>query len=143
VADALTYASEDKPDLLIDFCTLTGAARVALGYDIPAFFSNNDVFIDDLRHSSLEHDDPVWPLPLWDGYMKEMDSTIADICNDGKGRAGAIHGGLFLQRFIDKSIDWIHLDCFAWEQSGKAGRPQGGADTGMRAMVDFIRKRYN
>jgi leucyl aminopeptidase len=143
VADALTYASEDNPELLIDFCTLTGAARVALGYDIPAFFSNNDVFIDDFRHSSLEHDDPVWPLPLWNGYMGEMDSTIADICNDGKGRAGAIHGGLFLQRFIDNSIDWIHIDCFAWEQSGKAGRPQGGADTGMRAMVNFIRKRYN
>ena len=142
VADALTYACEDKPDLLIDFCTLTGAARVALGYDIPAFFSNNDVFVDDLRHSSLEHDDPVWPLPLWDGYMKEMDSTIADICNDGKGRAGAIHGGLFLQRFIDKSVDWIHLDCFAWEQHGKAGRPQGGADTGMRAIFNFIEKRY-
>ncbi len=142
VADALTYASEDKPDLMIDFCTLTGAARVALGYDIPAFFSNNDVFLDDLRHTSLEHDDPVWPLPLWKGYEKEMDSNIADLINDGTGRAGAIHGGLFLQRFIDPSIDWIHLDCFAWEQNGKAGRPKGGADTGMRAIFNFIKARY-
>ncbi len=142
VADALTYACEDEPDLLIDFCTLTGAARVALGYDIPAFFSNNDLFIDDLRHLSLKHDDPIWPLPLWDGYMKELDSPIADICNDGKGRAGAIHGGLFLQKFINEETSWIHLDCYAWEQSGKAGRPQGGSDTGMRALFNFIKKRY-
>ena len=142
VADALAYASEDKPDLLIDFCTLTGAARVALGYDIPAFFSNNDVFLDDLRHLGLEHDDPVWPLPLWDGYEQEMNSNVADLINNGKGRAGAIHGGLFLQRFIDKTIDWIHLDCYAWEQNGKAGRPQGGADTGMRAVFNLIKNRY-
>ena len=143
VADALAYASEDKPDLLIDFCTLTGAARVALGYDIPAFFSNNDVFLDDLRHLGLEHDDPVWPLPLWDGYEQEMNSNVADLINNGKGRAGAIHGGLFLQRFIDKTIDWIHLDCYAWEQNGKAGRPQGGADTGMRAVFNLIKNRYS
>ncbi len=142
VADALTYACEEKPDLLIDFCTLTGAARVALGYDIPAFFSNNNEFIEDLRHNSLESDDAMWPLPLWDGYDKELDSNVADLCNDGKGRAGAIHGGLFLQRFIDPKIDWIHIDCFSWEQSGKPGRPQGGADTGMRAIVDFIKSRY-
>lgn len=142
VADALTYASEDNPDLLVDFCTLTGAARVALGYDIPAFFTNNDEVIDSLRHLSLEHDDPVWPLPLWAGYDKELDSNIADLCNDGKGRAGAIHGGLFLQNFIDKKIDWIHVDCFAWEQHGKAGRTQGGADTGMRAIFNLIKSRY-
>lgn len=143
VADALAYASEDKPDLLVDFCTLTGAARVALGYDIPAFFSNNDVFLDDLRHLGLEHDDPVWPLPLWDGYEQEMSSNVADLINNGKGRAGAIHGGLFLQRFIDKTIDWVHLDCYAWEQNGKAGRPQGGSDTGMRAVFNFIKSRYS
>jgi len=142
VADALTYASEEKPDLIVDYCTLTGAARVALGYDIPAFFSNNDIFLDDLRHMGLENDDPVWPLPLWDGYEKEMDSNVADLINNGKGRAGAIHGGLFLQRFIDPKIDWIHLDCYAWEQNGKAGRTQGGADTGMRAVFNFIQERY-
>ncbi len=142
VADALNYACEEKPDLLIDFCTLTGAARVALGYDIPAFFSNREEYVEDLRHSSLEADDAVWPLPLWDGYDKELDSSVADMCNDGKGRAGAIHGGLFLQRFVDPKTDWIHLDCFSWEQYGKPGRPQGGADTGMRAIVDFIKRKY-
>jgi len=146
VADALAYACEgtkkDKPELLIDFCTLTGAARVALGYDIPAFFTNNDGFIETLRQNSVAEDDPIWPLPLWHGYEKEMNSNVADLINDGTGRAGAIHGALFLQRFIDKSIDWIHLDCFAWEQHGKPGRPQGGADTGMRAIFDFIQQRY-
>ena len=142
VADALTYACEEKPDLLIDFCTLTGAARVALGYDIPAFFSNNDIFIDALRHSSIELDDPVWPLPLWQGYLKDMNSSVADICNEGKGRGGAIEAALFLESFIDSSIDWIHLDCFAWELNAKPGRPHGGADTGMRAIFNFIQERY-
>jgi len=142
VGDAVTYACEDKPDLLIDFCTLTGAARVALGYDIPAFFTNQDEFLEGLRTQSVEKDDPVWPLPLWQGYKKELGSNVADMTNDGSGRAGAIHGALFIERFIDSSIDWVHLDCFAWEQHGKAGRPKGGADTGMRAIFEFIKSRY-
>jgi len=146
VADALAYACEgntaDKPDLLIDFCTLTGAARVALGYDIPAYFSNNDDIIDGLKKDSLDVHDPVWPLPLWPGYDTEINSNVADIMNDGTGRAGAIHAALFLQRFIDPSIDWVHFDCFAWEQNGKPGRPKGGADTGLRAMTYYIEKRF-
>jgi leucyl aminopeptidase len=142
VADALTYACEKKPDLLIDFCTLTGAARVALGYDIPAFFANREEIIDGLRVSSVKADDAIWPLPLWEGYKKELSSDVADLCNDGSGRAGAIHGGLFLQHFVDPSVDWIHLDCYAWEQHGRPGRPKGGADTGMRAMYDYITRRY-
>ncbi|MEM8833788.1 MAG: leucyl aminopeptidase family protein [Pseudomonadota bacterium] len=142
VADALTYACEEKSDLLIDFCTLTGAARVALGYDIPVFFSNNDNYIDDLKDKSVHADDPVWPLPLWQGYKKEMNSGIADMSNEGTGRAGAIHGALFLDAFTDQKTDWIHFDCYAWEQNGKPGRPKGGADTGMRAMFDFIKRKY-
>lgn len=147
VADALAYAceaekKEDKPDLLVDFCTLTGAARVALGYDIPAYFSNREALIDGLRHQGSAADDPVWPLPLWDGYDKEIDTAIADVANDGKGRAGAIHGGLFLKRFVDPDIDWLHLDLYAWAQTGKPGRPQGGADTGMRAVFKLLESRY-
>ena len=88
VGDALTYACEDKPDLLIDFCTLTGAARVALGYDVPVFFTNNDDVMDDLRQNSPAVDDAIWPLPLWDGYNKELNSTVADITNDGSGACG-------------------------------------------------------
>lgn len=144
VADALTYASEGekKPELVVDFCTLTGSARAALGYDIPAFFSNRDEVIDDLKKLGQAHEDPIWPLPLWQPYLKEMSSAIADINNIGSGKAGAIHGALFLQQFIDSNIDWVHMDCYAWEQSGKPGRPQGGADTGMRAVLKLIEKRY-
>lgn len=142
VADALTYASEDNPEFMVDFCTLTGAARVALGYDIPAFFSNNEKTIDDLRKTSVMEHDPVWPLPLWKGYMKDIQTPIADLTNDGKGRAGAIYGGLFLESFVGKDIDWIHVDCYAWEQSGRPGRPQGGADTGMRAIFKMVQTRY-
>lgn len=143
VADALTYACEgEKPDLVVDYCTLTGSARAALGYDIPAFFSNKDSLLEDLKNLGAANEDPVWPLPLWQPYLKEMNSAIADINNIGTGKAGAVHGALFLQQFIDPSVDWIHMDCYAWEQSGKPGRPQGGADTGLRSMLALLEKRY-
>jgi leucyl aminopeptidase len=140
VADALTYACENaaKPDLLVDFCTLTGSARAALGYDIPAIFSNDDDLAETFKKTGLENDDPVWPLPLWQPYLKEMKSPVADINNIGSGKAGAIHGALFLQQFIEPSVKWVHIDCYAWEQSGKPGRPSGGADTGMRAVLRYI-----
>jgi leucyl aminopeptidase len=144
VADALAYACDGdaKPDLLVDFCTLTGSARAALGYDIPAVFSNRDQLADDLKNIGMKGEDPVWPLPLYQPYLKEMNSSVADINNIGSGKAGAIHGALFLQQFVDPAIDWIHMDCYAWEQSGKAGRPAGGADTGMRAILQLIERRY-
>ncbi len=145
VADALTYAcegAEQKPDLLIDFCTLTGSARAALGFDIPAIFSNDDALADTLKSFGMANEDPVWPLPLWQPYLKEMSSNVADINNIGTGKAGAVHGALFLQQFIDAAVPWIHVDCYAWEQSGKPGRPQGGADTGLRAVLKLIETRY-
>ena len=144
VGDALTFASEGtkKPDLIVDFCTLTGSARAALGYDIPAIFSNRDALAEDLKNIGMENEDPLWPLPLWQPYLKEMNSAIADLNNVGSGKAGAVHGALFLQQFVDATIDWIHIDCYAWEQSGKAGRPQGGADTGMRAVLKLIEQKF-
>ena len=143
VSDALAYACEDEtPDLLIDFCTLTGAARVALGYDIPAFFSNKDDMLEPMKQAGMGNDDPIWPLPLWPGYEKDINTPVADVLNDGLGRAGAIEAALFLQRFIDKSVPWVHFDCYAWEQSGRPGRPQGGADTGMRAVFHYLEDRY-
>ncbi len=143
VGDALTFASEGpKPQLIVDYTTLTGSARAALGYDIPALFSNNDKLLDEVKSIAMANEDPLWPMPLWQPYLKEMNSTIADINNIGSGKAGAIHGALFLQQFVDASIDWIHIDCYAWEQSGKAGRPQGGADTGMRAILKLIENRF-
>ncbi|MGH1376571.1 MAG: leucyl aminopeptidase family protein [Alphaproteobacteria bacterium] len=145
LADALTYACEDEPELLIDFATLTGAARIAVGYDIPALFSNNDDTAHKIQVNSAttEINDPVWQLPLWQPYRKDLDSPCADISSTGAGRAGATNAALFLQEFINNDIEWIHMDVYAWEQTGKAGRPKGGSDTGMRAIFALLEERYS
>jgi len=144
LADSLVYASEEKPELLIDFATLTGAARVATGYDLPAMFANDDKMAHKIQTTSFKDDvlDPVWNLPLFKGYRKNLDSDIADISSTGKGRAGASEAALFLQEFVGEDIEWIHMDVFAWEQNGKVGRPKGGADTGMRAIFAYLEDRY-
>lgn len=143
LADALTYACEEKPELLIDFATLTGAARVAVGYSLPALFCENNKTARKIQDNAIktETDDPVWQLPLYEGYRKDLDSKVADISSTG-GKAGATTAALFLKEFIEDNIEWIHMDCFSWEQSGKAGRPQGGADTGMRAIFAYLENRY-
>lgn len=143
LADALTYACEDKPELLIDFATLTGAARVAVGYDLPALFSNNDKTAHHIQKQSAKDnvDDAVWNLPLWKPYRADLDSSVADISSTG-GKAGASTAALFLKEFVDDDIEWIHMDVFSWEQHGKTGRPKGGADTGMRAIFAFLEDRY-
>ncbi|MCB1680950.1 MAG: leucyl aminopeptidase family protein [Alphaproteobacteria bacterium] len=146
LADALTYACEgkDKPDLLIDLATLTGAARTALGAELPALFSNRDNTLEEVRKLSMtnEVDDPVWPLPLWESYRKELKTENADISSTGIGLAGAINAALFLKEFVDPSVEWIHLDIYAWEPYGRAGRPKGGADTGLRTLCSLIEQRY-
>lgn len=144
LADAMAYACEEKPELLIDYATLTGAARVALGYDLPGLFSNRDETAQSIQAQSAQPDvdDAVWHLPLWQAYRKDLDSPVADISSTGSGRAGATNAALFLETFIDKEIEWLHLDCYAWEQNGKDGRPKGGADTGMRAIYAFLEERY-
>ncbi len=144
LADTLTYACEDNPKLLIDFATLTGAARIAVGYDLPALFSNKDEIAQLIQKKSAkkEVEDPVWHLPLWKPYRKDLDSNIADISSTG-GRAGATTAALFLQEFISDKVEWIHMDIFAWEQNGRAGRPKGGSDTGMRAIFSFLEYKYN
>ncbi len=142
MADCLTLACEEKPDLLVDFSTLTGAARTALGYDIPAMFSNRDKIAEDLKKLSFEQEDPLWPMPLWNGYRHEMASNHADMNNTGTSPAGAITAALFLEHFITPETDWIHIDHYAWEQYGRPGRPKGGADMGMRAILALLQKRY-
>ncbi len=144
LADTLTYACEDKPELLIDFATLTGAARIAVGYDLPALFCEDNKIARKIQDQAIkkETDDPVWQLPLYEGYRKDLDSKVADLSSTG-GKAGATTAALFLKEFIEDDIEWIHMDCFAWEQSGKAGRPQGGADTGMRAIFTYLEDRYS
>ena len=142
MADCLTLACEENPDLLIDFSTLTGAARTALGFDIPAMFSNNDEIAAELQKISLSVEDPLWQLPLWAPYRADIGSSIADLNNAGNNPAGSITAALFLENFVTDNTDWVHIDHYAWEASGKPGRPKGGADTGMRAVFAYLEKRY-
>ena len=143
LADALAVAAEENPALLIDLATLTGAARVALGPELPAIFTHDDTLAADLaRHAAL-HLDPLWRLPLWAPYESMIDSKIADINNAGAGGfAGAITAALFLDRFVPKSIPWIHGDIYAWNPSGKPGKPEGGEAQAIRALFSLIQERF-
>ncbi len=143
LGDALTRAVEDQPGLIIDFATLTGAARVALGPDLPALFANDDALADDLLASGRQRDDALWRLPLWDGYDEMLKSDIADITNSPAGGfAGSITAALFLRRFVPSDVPWAHLDTFAWRPSAKPGRPKGGAALGLRAAWAMLEGRY-
>lgn len=142
MADCLTLACEEKPDLLIDFSTLTGAARAAVGLDITAMFSNNDELARELQALSLSVEDPVWQMPLWQGYRSDIQTPNADLTNSGNNVAGAITAALFLESFVEKGVNWIHLDHSAWEGGGRPGRPRGGADMGMRAVLALLESRY-
>lgn len=142
VADALTYACEDSPDLLVDYCTLTGSARAALGPDIPAVFSNQDDLAQDLQDCGLGNEDPVWAMPLWAPYKKHIKSPVADLVNSASIPGDLIYSALFLNSFLEGEPPWLHLDIYAWEDSGQPGRPKGGADTGLQAVFALIEKRY-
>ena len=143
LADALALADESAPDLVIDFATLTGAARVALGPDLPAAFTHDDDLAATLaRHANAEAD-PSWRLPLWKPYQSMLDSKIADTNNVGIGAfAGAITAALFLSRFVERAKSWMHLDLFAWNPSAKPGRPEGGEAQTIRALLALIKERY-
>lgn len=140
LADALSYADEDEPELLIDMATLTGAARVALGPDLPPFFTTDDHFALDLAEASLETDDPLWRLPLHMGYDKLIRSQIADLTNaPAGGMAGAITAALFLKRFVTKTPVWAHFDIYGWAPAERAHSPVGGEAQGIRALYRYIR----
>lgn len=143
LADALVKASEEKPALIIDFATLTGAARTAVGTEIAAMFTNDDAIAEKLSQSSAVVNDPIWRLPLFSGYESMFDSSIADMANSSASPyAGAITAALFLQRFVDKDIPWVHFDLMAWNLSSKAGKPEGGEAMAMRAVMDYLLKTY-
>ena len=143
LADALAEACAEKPALIIDYATLTGAARVALGPELPAMFCNNDKIAHQLLESSHDVEDPLWRLPLWQPYKDNLASKVADSNNvSGGGHAGAIIAALFLEKFVEKDIPWVHIDTFAWNNGSKAGRPEGGEALGMRAGFDLIKKRF-
>lgn len=144
LADALVLACEEKPELIIDFATLTGAARVAVGTEIAAMFVNNDQLAHALAESSREVNDPIWRMPLFDGYADLFRSTIADFSNASDSPyAGAITAALFLQRFITTNIPWVHFDVMAWNVGGKPGKPEGGEAMGIRAVGHYLRSRYS
>ena len=144
LADALTRAGEEQPELVIDYATLTGAARVAVGPDLPALFTNDDELAREMDAAGSEVDDPSWRLPLWDGYAEILKSDVADINNAGEGGfAGAITAALFLKRFAPDQAKWIHLDTFAWRPSPRPGRPKGGEALGLRAAFHLLHQRYS
>lgn len=143
LGDALTRASEEKPDLIVDFATLTGAARVALGPDLPALFARRDETADAFLAAGKAHDDAAWRLPLHDGYREYLASDVADMANSAANPyAGASVAGLFLDRFVGEGIDWVHFDTFAWSPTPKPGRARGGRGLGLRASWHAIRARY-
>jgi leucyl aminopeptidase len=143
LGDALARACELEPALLLDFATLTGAARVALGPDLPALFANDETLAADIAAAAHSVADPIWRLPLWQPYNDMLKSDVADINNaPGGGFAGTITAALFLERFVASSIPWAHLDTFAWRPTARPGRPKGGDALGLRAAWELLRRRF-
>lgn len=143
LADALALADEDKPDLLIDMATLTGAARIALGPELPALFCTDDGVADELLKTAQLESDPMWRLPLWAPYDEELSSKVADMNNiSSSGFSGAIFGALFLKRFVTEAHRWLHLDLYAWNGKERPGRPVGGEPQCVRALYAYLKQRY-
>jgi leucyl aminopeptidase len=143
LADLLSEGDRERPELMIDCATLTGAARVALGPDLPVLFTPDDRLADDLLAAGRATFEPLWRLPLHAPYRELLDSPIADINNAGKGSfAGAITAALFLEEFVTETAAWAHLDIFAWNPEAKPGRPKGGEATALRALLALIERRF-
>jgi leucyl aminopeptidase len=143
LCDALAEADAEKPALLIDMATLTGAARIALGPDLPALFSPDEALAVDLLRAGEAVQDPLWRLPLWSPYRKMLNSGVADINNvSDSAFAGAITAALYLQEFVAKQTIWAHIDTYAWNQSSRPGRPEGGEPLALRALYSLIDGRF-
>ncbi|SDT40280.1 leucyl aminopeptidase family protein [Bradyrhizobium canariense] len=143
LADALALADEEKPDLLIDLGTLTGAARVALGPDLPPFYTDDETLAQDLAACAKQENDPLWRLPLWPAYDAWLDSKVANINNAPSGGfAGSITCALFLQRFVEAAKSWLHVDIYGWTPSAKPARPEGGECQAARAIYKLLDERY-
>ena len=143
LGDALTRACEERPALILDFATLTGAARVALGPDLPPMFSDDEDLAADLLAAGVAQGDPMWRMPMWNAYDEMLKSDVADLVNAPEGGfAGAITAALFLRRFVDRDIPWAHLDVFAWRPSAKPGRPKGGDAYALRAAFAMLSTRF-
>ena len=143
LCDALALADAERPDLIMDFATLTGAARVALGPELPALFGSDERLVQELaRVAALEHD-PLWPMPLWAGYDDELGSKIADLNNVAASSfAGAIFGALFLKRFVTETPNWVHIDLYAWNPKERPGRSVGAEAHAVRGVYRWLIERY-
>ncbi|MEO8366645.1 MAG: leucyl aminopeptidase family protein [Pseudoxanthomonas sp.] len=142
LCDALAYASEQTPDIVLDFATLTGAARIALGPDLPALFANDDALANDWITAGERTRDPLWRMPLWRPYLRYLNSGIADLANAGSRMAGAVTAALYLERFVPAPQKWAHLDVYAWNDSDRPGRPPGGEAMALRAAFEMLKARY-
>jgi leucyl aminopeptidase len=143
LADALALADEDSPELLIDLGTLTGAARVALGPDLPPFYTNDDKLALDMARCAQAENDPLWRMPLWPRYDAWLDSKVADVNNAPSGGfAGSITCALFLQRFVEAAKSWLHVDIYGWTPWAKPARPEGGECQAARAIYRMLSERY-
>ncbi|MCZ8375468.1 MAG: leucyl aminopeptidase family protein [Beijerinckiaceae bacterium] len=143
LADALALADEDKPDLLIDYATLTGAARVALGPDLPPFYTDDDALAEQIAAAGTRSSDPVWRLPLWKPYSAMIESKSADINNAGVGGfAGSVTAALFLKRFVTETKSYAHFDIYGWVPSAKPGRPEGGEPQAARLTAELVISRF-
>jgi leucyl aminopeptidase len=143
LADALALACEETPDLLVDMGTLTGAARVALGPELPPYYTDDEALAADVARHSAAENDPLWRLPLWMRYDRNIDSKVADVNNVASGgMAGSIICALFLKRFVTAATRWLHFDIYAWTPSAKPGRPEGGECQAARALYALLKQRY-
>jgi leucyl aminopeptidase len=143
LCEALALADEEKPDLIIDMATLTGAARVALGPDLPPFYTDDSKLAASIAKHAEAENDPLWRLPLWKPYNAMIETPIADLNNAGAGGfAGSITAALFLKRFVEQAKAYVHFDIFGWVPNAKPGRPKGGEAQAMRAMLAVIKERY-
>jgi leucyl aminopeptidase len=144
LADALTLADEESPQLILDMATLTGAARAALGPDLPPLYSTDDALATALMQAGAASDDPLWQMPLWAPYDNLLSSRIADVNHVSSGPfAGSVTAALFLKRFVKNAEAWVHLDIFAWAPEARPGRPFGGTDQGIRAVYGVLKQRYS
>jgi leucyl aminopeptidase len=143
LCDALAAADEESCDFIVDFATLTGAARVALGPELPAVFGSDDRIVEELARAGAAEADPIWPMPLWMGYDDELTSKVADLNNvSASPFAGAIIGALFLKRFVTANPRWVHVDLFAWNPKERPGRPVGAELQSVRAFYRYFLERY-
>jgi leucyl aminopeptidase len=143
LADALVYACEQNPEYVFDLATLTGAARTAVGTEISALFTDEQKLATELMALGRQCNDPVWPLPLYDGYASMLDSVVADMTNSTSSPyAGAITAALFLKRFVAPEVKWAHFDLMAWNIGNKPGRPEGGEAMAMMSLFEYLRNVY-